>query len=244
MALSKQVFTAANTETFAEAMRVALEGTGLFDSVTRSTLVVTATKDDQAVLKIDTGTWNSIITFKNKNGVTLNDVTIDQQNSTLASYASISTDGHFVHCILTTTYHGLTGDATRAVTFGVFGTASGEVCLTHTKTYNRTDAEYPPNYCWISCTSALGTDPTGAPVGGGTGFFIPRSFNWSAISAYPLTTLTADGGVDTVEGAYGLICAPAMFTIARSSSGVTPPTVEIDGKEYLTDGILLIEIAG
>ena len=242
MSLTKQVFTAANTETFAEALKTALENTGLFDTVTRSTLVVTCTKDSQEILKVDTGTWNHVLIFKNANGTTLNDVTLDQSTSTLASYASISTDGKFVHCILTNTYSSTGNDATRSLTFCVCGTKNGNVCMAHTKTYGRSDTLYPPNWCWISSSSALATDPTADVSGGGTAFFIPRSFAWTSVVSYPLTTIMADGDVDIADGVYGIICAPTMFTLARSQAGVTPATVEIDGKQYLTDGVLLIDI--
>ena len=242
MALTRQAFAAANTEAFAEAMKTALENAGLFDSVTRSTLVVTATKDGQDILIVDTGTWNHVVIFKNTDGTILNDVTLDQQTSTLASYASIATDGHFVYFILTNSFTG-SHDATRAATFCVFGTQGGNVCMAHTKAYNATNVMYPPGYAWISNSASVATDPqTGAPLGGGTAFFIPRSFNWGGVSAYPLTTLTPDGAVDVANDVYGIICAPTLFTIARSISGVTPPIIEIDGKLYLTDGILLMEI--
>ena len=242
MALTKQVFTAANTETFAEALKTALENTGLFDSVTRSTLVVTATKDSQEILKVDTGTWNSVIVFKNNSGTTLNTVTLDQSTSTLASYASISTDGHFVHCILTNTYSATGNDATRSLTFCVCGTKNGNVCMTHMKAYGRSDTLYPPNWCWISSSSALATDPSADVSGGGTAFFIPRSFTWTSIVSYPLTTLMEDGDVDIADGVYGIISAPALFAISKSQYGVTPPDIMLNGKRYLTDGILLIDV--
>ena len=47
---------------------------------------------------------------------------------------------------------------------------------------------------------------------------------------------------DIADGVYGIICAPPVFTIAKSQAGVTPATVEIGGKQYLTDGVMLIEI--
>ena len=242
MAFTRKVYSAANTETFAEDLRTALENTELFDSVTRSTVVVTGVKNGVDVLTVDLASQTPVIT-KNTEGTTLSVMGLGNDGAgynSLGSYASINTDNNFVYCIFTNS-NTRTGSQsnyfnTRSITFGVFKTDHNNVAFTVTTCFNNTNTLYPPTNTAISSSVAFSSDDTM------TAFMLPASYSGGCIESYSLATMATDGTVDKLVNAFGIVCTSQVFTIARTAEGVTPAIITLEGANYLTDGIVLVRI--
>lgn len=235
MALTRQAYAEANTETFAADLKSALEAVGIFDSVTRSTLAITCAKNSKNVLILDCGASAGsipLITANNKYETKLIELMLGTGG--LNSVASISTDGaSFVFCIFTNSYP--TGTFVRSASVYVGKTKNGEIGIA--VSYRSASSDYyPPTNTMLMTTESLALDT-------GVAFFPPKSTSYGYVSAYNLTAVTPDASLDTFESAYGVICIPAVFTCSRTTMGVIPAVVDIGQKSYLTDGCILIDLS-
>lgn len=238
MALTRTAYAAANTADFAAALKSALEATSLFDSVTRSETTVTCTKDSQALLTVNcaaSADSTDVIALKNGAGTDL--LGLKWGYGVASTAASISTDGSFVFVVLTNSYTNSGGAVRRAVFLFVGRTKAGKVGIAVSYTDSATDVLYPQTGARICSEESLAAD-------NGTAFAPARSANYGYVLAYPLTVQKSDGSIDTFDGAYGVLAAPGLYACARTVMGVLPPKITIDGKDYITDGCILIEVEG
>lgn len=238
MALTRTAYAAANTADFAAALKSALEATNLFDSVTRSETTVTCTKDSEDILVINcaaSADSTDVIALKNSAGTDL--LGLKWGYGVASTAASISTDGSFVFAVFTNSYTNQGGSVRRAVFLFVGKTKAGKVGIAVSYTDSATDVLYPQTGARICSEESLAAD-------NGTAFAPARSANYGYVLAYPLTVQKSDGSIDTFDGAYGVLAAPGVYACARTVMGVLPPKITIDGKDYITDGCILIEVEG
>lgn len=238
MALTRTAYAAANTADFAAALKTALEATSLFDSVTRSETTVTCTKDSQDILTIALGA-DGLTTF-----ITINDSTGSELYSTpittgaMNAPASISTDGNFVFIVMTngTTQEGSGKNGIRSAFLYVGKTKTGKVGIAFSYRFGNTIEFYPQTNAAICSEESFAAD-------NGTAFAPARSTNYAYFVTYPLSVQKADGSVNTFDGALGVLAAPSVFQCSKSLMGVLPTKTTIDGKDYITDGCILIEVS-
>lgn len=238
MALTRTAYAAANTADFAAALKSALEATELFDSVTRSETTVTCTKDSQALLTVNcaaSADATALITVSNSTGTEL--LGLKWGAGVASTAASISTDGNFVFAVFTNSYTNQGGSVRRSMFLFVGRTKAGKVGIAVSYTDSATDVLYPQTGAIICSEESLTAD-------NGTAFAPARSTNYGYVLTYPLTVQKPDGSIDTFDGAYGVLASPGVYACARTVMGVLPPKITIDGKDYITDGCILIEVEG
>ena len=238
MALTRKIFTSAATEEFATTLQEAIENLGLFDSVTRTGTVVSCIKDSITVLMLNGAASNS--NFKeitNYRGTQLT-YSLVPSGANLASYGTIVSNDDFVYLIVTDNM-GSTRTTQSCETIIVCKTKNNDIGIINYGAYNYTHETYPFSFAQTCTYHSQAMQTAG---GSQDPVILPKSFSWGCIETYPFTTLLEDSTHDVCDGVYGVICAPSLFTLSRSETGVSPPIVILDGKQYLTDGGVLIEI--
>ena len=237
MAISTQTFQQGNTSACATALKTALEGTNLFDSVTISDLKITCTKNSVAVLTVDLGVTSSnvFVTWNNTdNNATDTTFDWDQGNASgikPSYYATITTIGNAVYATFSYTHSTAASGMTRVFCLYVGATKDGNIGIYVCKTAT---ADGTNLNCYTMSTGAYSpilTACVSAPV----------STSMTAICAYPLSTIKKSGDIDVFSDAYALRYSPPIHTLSCNQVGVTPVKIAVDNVVYLTDGVIMIK---
>lgn len=228
MAITTQIFTDGTTTEFANALASALDGTGLFDSVSVASKTVTCTKNSQAVLVVkanSAGSANPVIVVNNSAGSNLISAATGATNG-MDSYASISVVGSAVFCVLSNAVTG--SGVTTIMAFCVDSTdKNGIGFYVLERTYEGTNTHK------TACIEAIEADTRGVTN--------PIATNRSNINTYQATAQNASGDVDVFSHTFGVRYSPALHTYESTQIGVTPAQIKVGAKTYVTDGFIMIE---
>ena len=210
MAITKQVFAPGNESAWFDAVQAALDGLGIFDSVTLASSTITCTKDSADVLVITTGGYK----IYNSSGTQM--VSVGLENLIGWGYRSITTCEGCAVIIITAggnpeqkamLYIDTTTDDDDLVIFGSNGNGD---CRTAAISSNAADTGY--------------------------GLNVPISTAYSNASLYKMTAQLPDGGIAVARHFYGIRFSPAMHTVNTTAAGVTPRSITINDTPYVTDG--------
>lgn len=204
---NKQIFVGDDANFFS-ALKTALEGMEIFDSVTNANSTVTCTKDGEDVLTITVGGY----TVYNSSGTQMFSVSLE--NTIGWGHKSITTCDGCTAVIITAggnpvkkamLYIDTTTD--DIVIFGSNGNGSYRT----------------------ACLSSNAADT-------GYGLNAPLSTSYSNASLYKMTAQLPNGGIAVSRHCYGIRFSPAMHTVDATEAGVTPTSITINGTPYITDG--------
>lgn len=231
MAIAIQTFNAGNSSSCANALKAALEASGIFDDVSIDNMEITCSKDIDDIpvplLTIDLGVTagGDILTWANAAGDASGSVSLGA-NVTPNSFASVSTVGNVVFCILSTSAS-LTGNA-DVFALAVDQTKDGNVCVYYAKhQYGGSITHYTVSSESIAADSSVGVTS-------------PLYTNKSGICLYAATAQNRNGSCEVFTHTSGIRFSPALHTNAKTIDGVTPVKFVVDGREYLTDGYIAI----
>lgn len=229
MAITTNIYTAANTTTVRADLVTALQDTGLFDEVTYSSTTVTCTKNSVDVLKINLGAIDgqALFTVKNSSDETVVSVNL---NGNLNSYASITTIGSIVYVVAT---NSSTGVGCKVTTFCIGATNKGNIGV-----YNFYRREVSGG-----TTNTYRTMSTESLTDSNVGVSAPLSTSMTNICTYPATVQLRDGNNDIISHVYGVRYSMPLHTFDSTQIGVTPVTLKLGNKTYITDGLIMIEDA-
>lgn len=208
MAISKQVFAPGSESDWFDAVQAALDGLGIFDSVTLGSDTITCTKDGTNVLTITAGGYK----IYNSSGTQM--VSVGLENLIGWGYRSITT---------------CEGCAMVIITSG--GNPEGKAML-YIDTTNDNSVIFGSNGNGDCRTAALSSPAADSSYG----INAPLSTSYSNVSLYKMTAQLSNGDVAVAQHTYGIRFSPAMHTVNTSALGVTPVTILVDGAAYITDG--------
>lgn len=225
MAISKQVFTAGNTATFAAALKTALDETGFFDSVTVTNLVVDCIKDEVTLLSFNLGVQSggALVTVKNVNGASIGTI----------AYASVYGHAIIFPCSISTV-----GSAVMLIF-----SAQNSSCSTSIYIDSDTDGKVAIASMTNQEGARTGRTASTSSVAFDTayGLSVPLSTTYTNASLYKVTAQISGGEIAVFENVFGIRFSPAMHpAITITEAGVTPSTIIINGTTYITDGYACI----
>lgn len=249
MAINIETFSNGTTTEVADLIRNALVSTELFDSVSGQSRTIIASKTYGSttvnvltlMLPYSSGGTSDFFTLKNST----NEQIVSANYGTIADgYGSVSTVGKTALIILSSgtsmqsgiQYFVLCVDGTDNDNIGVYyrrcdiTTPSGASSRTITYNHRTFSTE-----C-VSLDSSTGvTDPIGT---------VRPNF-----CLYPVTAQNRNGENDAFNNTFGIRYSPKIHEIYNldmsvpSLASTTPTKIYIDGRVYLTDGVIMIEDA-
>lgn len=242
MILNTQVFTHGYDQSCADAIEEALDNTGLFDSVSQSDLVISCTKNNTVVFTIDLDIYlnDTFITFNNTDGdITSGSMVWEKGNvsseiKALNYRASVTTFGSSVYMAFTYTHSSAASGMHRVWGLYVGPTEDGNIGFYSVKT-KATDGTSLSCDVWSTNSyTNVNTTCVNAPV----------TTSQTTVCTYPLAAIKKNGDVDVFTGAYGIRYSPPLHDITCNQVGVTPAKVTINNVDYLTDGVIMVELNG
>lgn len=210
MAITKQVFAPGNESAWFDAVQAALDGLGIFDSVTLASSTITCTKDSADVLEITTDGY----TVYNSSGTEMFSVSLE---FTIGwGHRSITTCDGCAMIIITAG-----GNPERKAMLYIDTTTDDDALVVFGSNGNGT---------YRTASLSSNTADTGY------GLNVPLSTAYSNASLYKMTAQLPDGGIAVARHFYGIRFSPAMHTVNTTAAGVTPRSITINETSYVTDG--------
>lgn len=223
MAINKQIFTAANTATFAGALQDALEALELFDTVTVSGSVVTATKNGVDIISFNFGivAGGNLATVKNATGTTLGTI----------AYSSVYGGHSMVYPA------SITSCGTGLMLIFSAQNSGGSTCI-------YIDSTMDDKVAIAACNRSEGSYAYKAASEDSVSFDTAYSLNaplstaYTNTSLYKVTAQLANSNIAVFRSVYGIRFSPDMHTrsIPATTAGVTPTSITINDTPYVTDG--------
>lgn len=218
-----QIFNAANTASFAEAVASALEALSIFDSVDVSGVTVTATKNDVDIISFNFGitAGGNLATVKNATGTTLGAI----------AYSSVYGGHSMVYPA------SITSCGTGLMLIFSAQNSGGSTCI-------YIDSTMDDKVAIAACNRAEGSYSYKAAsedsINFDTGYSLndPLSTSYTNISLYKVTAQLANSQIAVFKSVYGIRFSPDMHTrsIPASTAGVTPTSITVNDTPYVTDG--------
>lgn len=241
MAITTNVFTKAYQSGFGQAVYDALNASGLFDSVTISSDVITCTKNSVALLIVNVANQSgaNLITINNGAG-DYPGQPISMVGTDLMHYCSVTTVGNAVFLIIRGSSAG-GNTQTYAVTLCVDSMKDGSVG-TVVCSYRRESTASP---VYLSKSIVLLSE--NSLDKSQWGLNSPSSTQQTGAQLYIATASYRDGSIGEFNHLYGIRYSPMLYdylTLGDTAAGVTPATVEVNDEVYLTDGLHMIKDDG
>lgn len=241
MALIRKWFASGASADFAAEVGTALEVLDIFDDVTTSGTTITCAKDSQTVLVLTLGARDGtpFIEFYNESGTKILSRTPGIPNTSgnygLAKDASYSTDGHFIHLILTSDVSATGGTCIRSSFIFIGKTKSGGIGLACSFRRSATAWDIYPQNEFSVVTNAAASEDTSISLAA------PRSDSAPYLNSYDITVPLAGATIDTFDNVWGILFSPSLFSLTFGVFGMLPTALTIGDKKYITDGVLLME---